>query len=62
MSDDEPIKRFSELLDLPGPDRIKHELRILEGLMGQAIKDKEFAAAIKIFEQAHTILARNQKR
>lgn len=58
----ERLKPFSELLDLPQKERVKHELRILEGLMAQAIKDKEYAGALRTFSEAHAILSRAGKR
>ena len=55
----ETLLRFSELLDLPKPERAKAELRILEGLMAQAIRDKDWTGSLKIFESAHSLLMRN---
>lgn len=55
----EPLKKFHELVDLPPDERIKHELKILEGLMGAAVQKQDWTAALKIFESSHEILKRH---
>ena len=37
MSNEDPIKRFRELLSVSPEDRAMHELRILEGLFAQPL-------------------------
>jgi hypothetical protein len=54
----QPLKRFTDLLDLGQRERIKEELRILEGLMAQAVRDKDWGGTLKIFEAAHKLLLR----
>jgi hypothetical protein len=51
---------FSELVDLPPADRVKHELKILDGLMARAVQDKDWTGSLKIFESAHELLRRAQ--
>jgi hypothetical protein len=55
---EERLKSFSELADVPQKDRVKHELRILESLMAQAVRDKDWPNALKVFNEAHSILSR----
>ena len=55
---EKPIRRLSELIDVEPRERIREELRILEGLMAQAIRDKDWTGSLKIFESAHEILKR----
>lgn len=54
----EPLKKLSELVDVPPDKRLKHQLRILDGLLAQAVKDKDYAAALKIFSESKTMLSR----
>lgn len=53
----DPIKKFSDLVDCDPRERIKQELRILEALMAQAIRDKDFTGAKGIFAEAHKLLS-----
>ena len=53
----DPIKKFSELVDLDPRERHRQELRMLEALMAQAIREKDFNAAKAIFVEAHKLLA-----
>jgi hypothetical protein len=54
----ERLLSFSELLTIPKEQRVKHELRILESLMAQAVRDKDWPNALKVFNEAHSILSR----
>ena len=62
MSNDDPIKRFRELLSVSPEDRATHELRILEGLFAQAVAAKKFTEALKIMESAQLLIRRHGKR
>jgi hypothetical protein len=55
----EPLKKFSELVDCDSADRTRHQLRILEGMMANAIKEKAWDDALKIFEKAQEMLRRS---
>jgi hypothetical protein len=52
------LKTFSALIDVDAQERLRCELRILEGLMANAIREKAWDAALKIFEKAHELLRR----
>lgn len=55
----EPLKRMSELLEVRDDgERSKHEMRILDGLLAQAIKAGK---ALKIFEAGQRML-RSRRR
>ena len=62
MSNEDPIKRFRELLSVSPEDRAMHELRILEGLFAQAVTAKKFTEALKIMESAQYLVRRYGKR
>jgi hypothetical protein len=62
MSNEDPIKRFRELLSVSPEDRATHELRILEGLFAQAVAAKKFTEALKIMESAQCLVRRYGKR
>jgi hypothetical protein len=55
MSDD-PIKRLSDLVEMQPEERIKNELRMLDGLLGAAVKDKDWGGALKIMTTANDLL------
>jgi hypothetical protein len=55
-----PIKKFSEMLNLPNKQRVLEELRLLESLMAQAVKDKDWSGALKIQQAAHEILQKKR--
>lgn len=55
----EKLLSFSELLELEPADRRRHELRILEGLMAQAVREKDWTGALRMFDSAHKILLRS---
>ena len=52
----EPLKRLSEMVDMPPHERMRHQLRILDGLMAAAVRDKDYIAALRITESARNIL------
>lgn len=54
----ERLKSFSEIAKLPIQDRPAAELKILDGLIAAAVKEKDWNAAMKIFERAHQLIAR----
>lgn len=63
MSDEPvPIAKLSEMLELTPDDRAKHQLRILDGLFAKAIKADKYESALKIMDEARTILTRHGKR
>ena len=62
MSNEDPLKRFRELLSVSPEDRATHELRILEGLFAQAVAAKKFTEALKIMESAQCLVRRYGKR
>jgi hypothetical protein len=50
------LKSFSELIPLSPVERNMHQLQILEALMSQAVRDKDWPNALKIFNEAHNML------
>lgn len=52
------LKSFTDLIPMTALDRHKHELQILEALMGQAVRDKDWPNVLKIFNEAHNMLKR----
>ena len=47
---------LGELIDLPPQERIQAEIRILEGLMAGAIRNKKFSEASQIFSRVQSLL------
>lgn len=62
MSNEDPIKRFRELLSVSPDDRAMHELRILEGLFAHAVTAKKFTEALKIMQSAQLLIRRHGRR
>lgn len=51
---------FSQIADQAKDqhERLKYELKLLDGLMSNAIQNKDYKAAMTIFDKAHTLLSR----
>jgi hypothetical protein len=57
-----PLKKFIDLLDVPREERVRQELRMLEGLMAQALQKGKYTEALKIFEAAQSMLNRHGRK
>lgn len=61
MTDDPPprLLSFTDLAEISDPHaRIKGQLRMLDALLATAVREKDFAAALKIQEAAARLLQR----
>lgn len=54
------LQGFSDLVGLQPLERLKAELKILDALMAQAARDKEWGHVLKLFQEAHSLLTRSK--
>lgn len=58
----EPLRKLADLVDVKDEkERMRHLLRLYDGLLAAALKERDFAAARNIMDDAQKLITRAQR-